>query len=47
MFSYKFLISQILKNFPLKISCDNLWMKPIYSVKKHVQNTSKTLQKIK
>ena len=32
--------------FPLKTLCDYLWMGSIYSVKIHLQNTSKTLPKI-
>ena len=31
--------------FPLKTLCDYLWMRFIYSVKTHLQSTSKTLPK--
>ena len=44
MFSYKFW-EFFRTTFPLKTLCDYLWMGSIYSVKMHLQNTSKTLPK--
>ena len=45
MFSYKFW-EFFRTTFPLKTLCDYLWMGFIYSVKMHLQNTSKTFPKI-